>query len=135
MEHIRSMYKGERSMVSKVQNRKRKLEEREEGLRNSRKKNYSPDKFSRFITKNTNWNDSKNTFKAKRYFERKIQKIKNPKSKNPKNSYISFAEIQNIIGLNANLEDEKEEDFFSKDVRKTNMSFINFSKRHFLFDR
>lgn len=116
---------------------KKRKEKKKVKQRNKQKKikNFSPGKFSRFLVKTNNWYNNKNSFKTKKYFQDKVQQMKNPIPKFEKSSFIPYQNLQNMVEVRPNFEVDNEVDFFSKDVRKKNVSLLNFTGTNFLFDR
>ena len=87
------------------------------------------------MIKNKNWHNNTRTLKTKKYLKQKVSQIKNKNFKYKKTSFIPFVDLQNIVEQKPNDEIKNEIDFFAKDVRKKNISFLNFTANNFLFDR
>lgn len=138
LDHLTKMHRGLRGLQSKVQKHKQNLKEtqrRNRGQPRRPEKQFSPEKFSRFITKTTNWHNNKNSFQAKKFFQNKMDSHGDKSSRKGKSSFVSFNYLQGLVQVKPQCEVEKEEDFFSKDIRKKNVSFLQFTRSHFVFDR
>lgn len=87
------------------------------------------------MIKNKNWHNNTKTIKTKKYLEEKVSKLNNKNSKYHKTSFIPFIDLQNIVEHKQNDEIKNEIDFFAKDIRKKNVSLLNFAAANFLYDR
>lgn len=87
------------------------------------------------MIKNKNWHNSKKTIRTKKYLEENKHAFCQLRPKFSKASFIGFDDLQNMIEVKPNFEFENEVDFFAKDVRKKNISLLNFAGHHFMFDR
>ena len=96
---------------------------------------FSSDKFSRFITKNYNWNDNKNSLRRKKFMEEEISRMKQFDHNKKKSSFVSIEYINNIIDEQPLPEFDNEVDFYKKDVRQKHFSVVEYLGTNLLYDR